>query len=106
MKTTNAICLLLITPFLLLVSCQGQAKSDIRKPEPSAYQLVCSTDARSAIAEHEAFLFDFPDILECRQENRPPTASYIFEADDLETKKGVAGETYQRCDRAGDLVEL
>ena len=78
----------------------------IENPEPIAYQLVFSTDVRSAIAEAEAHLFDFPDILECLKANPPPTASYIFEAGVLETKKGVAGETYQSCNRAGELVEL
>ena len=104
MQTTNAICLLLIIPFLLLVGCQGQPKPEIEKPEPIAYQLVCSTDVRSA--EAKALLYDFPHILECLKANPPPTASYIFEADVLETKKGVAGETYQSCNRAGELVEL
>ena len=100
----KAIPLLLIIPFLLLAGCQGQPKPEIEKPEPIAYQLVCSTDVRSAIAE--ALLYDFPAILECLKANPPPTASYIFEADVLETKKGVAGETYQSCNRAGELVEL
>ena len=106
MQTTNAICLLLIIPFLLLVSCQGQPKPEIEKPEPIAYKLVCSTDVRSSAAEAEALLFDFPDILECLKANPPPTAFFISEADVLETKKGVAGETYQSCNRAGELVEL
>ena len=104
MPTTNAIRSFLIIPFLLLAGCQEQPKPEIEKPEPIAYQLVCSTDVRSAIAE--ALLYDFPDILECLKANPPPTASYIFEADVLETKKGVAGETYQSCNRAGELVEL
>jgi hypothetical protein len=86
------------------VGCQGQPKPEIEKPEPIAYQLVCSTDVRNAIAE--ALLYDFPDIVECLKANPPPTASYIFEADVLETKKGVAGETYQSFNRAGELVEL
>ena len=30
--------------------------------------------------------------------------SYIFEADVLETKIGVAGETYQVCDKAGEWM--
>ena len=104
MQTTKATRLLFIIPFLLLAGCQEQPKPEIEKPEPIAYQLVCSTDVRSAIAE--ALLYDFPDILECLKANPPPTASYIFEADVLETKKGVAGETYQSCNRAGELVEL
>ena len=106
MQTTTAICLILIIPFLLLVGCQQQPRPEIEKPEPIAYQLVCSTDVRSAIAEAEALLYDFSDISECLKANPPPTASYIFEADVLETKKGVAGETYQSCNRAGELVEL
>ena len=104
----KAIPLLLIIPFLLLAGCQGQPKPEIEKPEPIAYQLVCSTDVRNAIAEAEAeaLLYDFPNIVKCLKANPPPTASYIFEADVLETKKGVAGETYQSFNRAGELVEL
>mgnify|MGYP001244089227 CR=1 FL=1 len=100
----KAIPLLLIIPFLLLAGCQEQPKPEIEKPEPIAYQLVCSTDLRSA--EAKALLYDFSDILECLKANPPPTASYIFEADVLGTKKGEADESYQSCNRAGELVEL
>ena len=113
MQTTKATRLLFIIPFLLLAGCQEE-------PKPIAYQLVCKTDPNSAIAEAEAFNREFLAISEFAREGKTSepyvkcikafpivTRSYIFEADVFETKKGVAGETYQGCElESGELVEL
>ena len=82
MPTTKAIRSFLIIPFLLLAGCQEQ-------PKPIAYQLVCRADPDNVIAEIEAALSVniFEEYVECLKANPAPTASYIFEADVLETKE-------------------
>ena len=103
MPTTKAIRSFLIIPFLLLAGCQEQ-------PKPIAYQLVCKADPDSVIAEIakiEAALSVniFEEYVECLKANPAPSASYIFEADVLETKEGVIGETYQHCNLEGSFVK-